>query len=112
MLNAVTPSALEMTGTAVFRIVVSSDSMKNATATSHGRTRLIEIGGDAAIVTKRLALDGGYVLCIPSRGHPLWSGKLGAPSYRRTALGTYPTRAGRVSRPQLRLGEQHRHGQA
>ncbi len=30
-----------MAGTAVFRIVVSSDSMKNATATSHGRRRLL-----------------------------------------------------------------------
>jgi hypothetical protein len=31
-----------MAGTAVFRIVVSSDSIKNATATSHGRSRLLE----------------------------------------------------------------------
>ena len=30
-----------MTGTAVFRIVVSSDSIKNATATSHGKSRLL-----------------------------------------------------------------------
>jgi hypothetical protein len=29
-----------MVGTAVLRIVVSSDSIKNATATSHGRSRL------------------------------------------------------------------------
>jgi hypothetical protein len=29
-----------MTGAAVFRMVVSNDSMKNATATSHGNTRL------------------------------------------------------------------------
>ena len=29
-----------MAGTAVFRMVVSSDSMKNATATSHGSSRL------------------------------------------------------------------------
>jgi hypothetical protein len=29
-----------MAGTAVLRIVVSSDSMKNATATSHGKRRL------------------------------------------------------------------------
>ena len=34
-----------MAGTAVFRIVVSSDSMKNATATSHGKSRLVEILG-------------------------------------------------------------------
>jgi hypothetical protein len=34
-----------MAGTAVFRIVVSSDSMKNATATSHGKSRLLEADG-------------------------------------------------------------------
>ncbi len=33
-------------GTAVFRIVVSSDSMKKATATSHGSTR--RMAGDGA----------------------------------------------------------------
>lgn len=31
-----------MAGTAVFRIVVSSDSIKNATATSHGKSCLLE----------------------------------------------------------------------
>jgi hypothetical protein len=31
-----------MAGTTVFRIVVSSDSIKNATATSHGKSRLPE----------------------------------------------------------------------
>ncbi len=39
MLSAPTPRAAEMEGTAVLRIVVSSDSMKNATATSHGSRR-------------------------------------------------------------------------
>lgn len=46
MLNGAMPSAAAMAGTAVFRIVVSSDCMKKATATSHGkkrRTALIEI---------------------------------------------------------------------
>ena len=42
MLSGATPSALAIAGTAVFRIVVSSDSMKNATATSHGSSRLGE----------------------------------------------------------------------
>jgi hypothetical protein len=37
-------SALAMTGTAVFRIVVSSDSMKKATATSQGSIRLMASG--------------------------------------------------------------------
>ena len=40
MLSGVTASALAITGTAVFRIVVSSDSMKKATATSQGSMRL------------------------------------------------------------------------
>jgi hypothetical protein len=40
MLSGATFSASDTTGTAVFRIVVSSDSMKNATATSQGRSRL------------------------------------------------------------------------
>jgi hypothetical protein len=38
MLREVTPKALEIAGTAVFKIVVSSDSIKKATATSQGRT--------------------------------------------------------------------------
>ena len=41
MLSGATFSAAAMVGTAVFRIVVSSDSMKNATATSHGNSRLL-----------------------------------------------------------------------
>jgi len=42
-------SAAAMVGTAVFRVVVSSDSMKHATATSHGTSRFTEGGtiGDA-----------------------------------------------------------------
>src|SRR6202042_2594761 len=36
MLSGATFRAAAIVGTAVFRIVVSSDSMKNATATSHG----------------------------------------------------------------------------
>jgi hypothetical protein len=40
MLSGPTPRAEEMAGTAVLRIVVSSDSMKKATATSHGKIRL------------------------------------------------------------------------
>jgi hypothetical protein len=47
MLSAGTPSADAMAGRAVLRIVVSSDSMKNATATSHGRIRLTVSLGDA-----------------------------------------------------------------
>jgi hypothetical protein len=36
-----------MVGTAVFRMVVSSDSMKNATATSQGSSRLRESIGES-----------------------------------------------------------------
>src|ERR1017187_7302033 len=42
MLSGATPSALAMVGTAVFRMVVSSDSMKKATATSHGNNRFTD----------------------------------------------------------------------
>jgi hypothetical protein len=45
MLNGATLRASEMAGTAVFRIVVSSDSIKNATATNHGKSRLLEADG-------------------------------------------------------------------
>ena len=41
MLRGPTWSAAEIAGTAVLRIVVSSDSMKKATATSHGSSRLL-----------------------------------------------------------------------
>jgi hypothetical protein len=40
MLRGATPRAEDIAGTAVLRIVVSSDSIKKATATSHGRSRL------------------------------------------------------------------------
>jgi hypothetical protein len=42
-----------MTGTAVFKIVVSSDSMKNATATSHGKSCLREVDGGGEAVLMR-----------------------------------------------------------
>src|SRR6202167_2653989 len=44
MLSGATAKALAMAGTAVFRIVVYSDSMKNPTATSHGNSRFTESG--------------------------------------------------------------------
>ena len=39
MLNGAMLSAFAIAGTAVFKIVVSSACMKNATATSHGKMR-------------------------------------------------------------------------
>ena len=45
MLRGTTFSASAIVGTAVFRIVVSSDSIRNATATIHGRRRLAGASG-------------------------------------------------------------------
>jgi hypothetical protein len=47
----------------VFRIVVSSDSMKNATATSHGRSRLLDAEGvcEEAFTQIRSALQAAIV---------------------------------------------------
>jgi len=61
MLSGATFRAWDTTGTAVFRIVVSNDSMKNATATSHGRTCLLDVGIGAAelligLIRRRLSL--------------------------------------------------------
>ena len=42
MLSGTTSSASAIVGTAVFRMVVSIDSIRNATATSHGSRRLTE----------------------------------------------------------------------
>src|SRR5881628_2380491 len=47
MLSGATASAFAMAGTAVFRIVVSSDSMKKATATSHDNNRFTDSPGAA-----------------------------------------------------------------
>ena len=48
MLNGATFRAAAIAGTAVFKMVVSSDSMKNATATSHGSNLLLEAGSEGA----------------------------------------------------------------
>ena len=45
MLSGATSRDSEITGTAVLRIVVSNDSMKNATATNHGKSCLREADG-------------------------------------------------------------------
>lgn len=55
MLSGPTWRAAEIAGTAVFRMVVSSDSMKNATATSHGNSRLL--AGEGASETV-IAFEG------------------------------------------------------
>ena len=48
MLSGVTLSASEIAGTAVLRMVVSSDSMKKATATSQGSRPLAASEGTGA----------------------------------------------------------------
>src|ERR1700678_2037910 len=63
MLRGATPRAEEMAGTAVLRIVVSSDSINKATATSQGRRRLAAsegpdedggaIGGPAEFICRK-----------------------------------------------------------
>src|ERR1017187_7748222 len=58
MLSGATPSALAMAGTAVFRIVVSSDSMKKATATSHGSIRFTAAPGSGDGAETMLDLAG------------------------------------------------------
>src|SRR5258706_4819717 len=50
MLSGATLSADAIAGTAVFRMVVSNDSMKNATATSQGSNRLLDAGKDGEVV--------------------------------------------------------------
>src|SRR5450631_4915604 len=48
MLSGATWSAAAIVGTPVFRIVVSSDSIKNATAISQGSSRLLELANDGS----------------------------------------------------------------
>jgi hypothetical protein len=70
MFRGETWSAAEMAGTAVFRIVVSSDSMKNATATSHGKIRLLTAadGGvrEGVLGTLRGGMASASTLSAPS----------------------------------------------
>jgi hypothetical protein len=47
-----------MVGTAVFRIVVSSDSMKNATAINHGSSRLLESASEGGEEADSTGLGG------------------------------------------------------
>jgi hypothetical protein len=68
MLNGTTCSACAIAGNAVLRIVVSSDSMKNATATSQGNKRSTAgVGRPAAPFTFASGADapsGGTSTCV------------------------------------------------
>jgi hypothetical protein len=65
MLSGATLRASEIAGTAVFKIVVSSDSIKNATATSHGKSRLLEVDGAKGTEGAVMELSGAisFVRC-------------------------------------------------
>lgn len=55
MLKGPTLRAAEIAGTAVFRMVVSRDSMNSATATSQGKSRLL----DAESAVAWISFEGG-----------------------------------------------------
>ncbi len=57
MLSGATWSAAAIVGTAVLRIVVSSDSMKNATAISQGTSRLLESASGAGATEAFFGLE-------------------------------------------------------
>lgn len=75
MLSGATCNAAAIVGTAVFRIVVSRDSMKNATATSHGRKRLLDAPGenseDSLLILFVWDMDFRCRVCTPSGPVPL-----------------------------------------
>ncbi len=58
MLSGATASAFATAGTAVFRIVVSTDSMKKATATSHGSICFAALPGDGGAAAAASGLAG------------------------------------------------------
>jgi hypothetical protein len=67
MLNGATWIAAAIAGTPVFRIVVSSDSMKNATAISHGSSRMLEAANDGC--GERASIGVGGFVILPIRRH-------------------------------------------
>src|ERR1700688_3447017 len=58
MLSGATWSAAAIVGTAVLRIVVSSDSIKNATAINHGTRRLLEVASGGCEEEAFIGLGG------------------------------------------------------
>jgi hypothetical protein len=58
MLSGATWSAAAIVGTPVFKIVVSRDSMKNATAINQGNSRLLESANDACAERTSVELRG------------------------------------------------------
>src|SRR5438552_17405679 len=67
MLSGATPSAFAMAGPAVFRIVVSRDSMKKAIATNHGNSRFTDLSvAEGPETTLELA---ALIFCAGSSRH-------------------------------------------
>src|SRR5208282_3946415 len=58
MLSGATWSAAAIVGTPVFRMVVSRDSIKNATAMSHGSSSLLEAASDGCEEGASIGLGG------------------------------------------------------
>ena len=58
MLRGATWRAAAIVGTAVLRIVVSNDSIKNATAISHGNRCLLESASEASGEVALVGLEG------------------------------------------------------
>jgi hypothetical protein len=77
MLRGATWRAEEMAGTAVLRIVVSSDSVKKATATSHGKRRFDPSDGSDE---DGVAINGPEVLIIENGGRNLSATSILAPA--------------------------------
>ena len=65
MLSGTTLRASAMAGTAVFRIVVSNDSIKNATATSHGSNRLPELCDERTAVGSDITAKRSRASALP-----------------------------------------------
>src|SRR5271170_6104806 len=74
MLSGATTSALAIAGTAVFRMVVSSDSMKKATATSQGNNRFTDSAGGAGSTETIFQLAG--IIRLTWRNEFDWIGYL------------------------------------
>src|SRR6266516_7174719 len=84
MLSGATASAFAMAGTAVFRIVVSSDSMKNATATSQGNNRFTDLSGAGGGTETALEWAG---IILPPADY------LVVPHFQFRIAGSYPFNA-------------------
>ena len=101
MLRGATWSAAAIVGTAVLRIVVSSDSIKNATAISQGTRRLLEAASGGCEKGASIGLDGltfGGLGCIGLHDRV-------EPSFRENPIIADPKRRVHWRRSQVILSE-------